>query len=376
MASPKRRKPGTGSIRHKPGRDQPWEAAFPIGRGRARYDYFATRAEAEGHLDKLTAERDHATAPRNIAGGSQRVDAFLESWLTIKRPHLRPNSVHVYTYMAELAIEYIGSMRLDSVRREDIDRMLNDLAAKGLKSAGYVRTVLFQAFRYAVDEDYIIKNPAQRAKAPPVEKRVTAVLTAEERERMLATAADVDEWHTIKLLPIWHLYSRCGLRRGEALGLKWSDVDLTARTITIRRQYIQIRGQCHLSDPKTKRSARSIPIPAQLADLLATHKAIQSRFAAAHPETWKLQGFVFTNETGSPVSPYTVVSRWAELRRVAQINPDVPLHGLRHTAQFLLEQAGTPTSILMALMGHTTVQTSLLYSDHAKIEDIRRAMGD
>lgn len=107
-AKPARRKPGTGSIRHKAGREKPWEAAFPIGRREYRYDSFATEAHARAHLDRLTAERDHVETPRNIAGGSQYLEAFLVAFLNRKAIKVKAKTLADYTYQCGLANEYCG----------------------------------------------------------------------------------------------------------------------------------------------------------------------------------------------------------------------------------------------------------------------------
>lgn len=144
-----RRKPGTGTIRHKPGREKPWEAGFPIGRDDYRYDSFATRAEAAAHLDKLTTERDQEQ--RDVAGGSQRVEAFLVDFLNRKAPHVKRKTLADYTYQCGLAGEYLGNLRVDEVTRKHADEMLLHYHRNGYQNGDQLRMVCRQAFQYALD---------------------------------------------------------------------------------------------------------------------------------------------------------------------------------------------------------------------------------
>ena len=223
-----RRKPNTGGVRYKEGRALPYEAAFPLGHGKYRHDSFHTAAEAEAYLDQLVAERDNSDAPRNVAAGSQRIDQFLPTWLLIKRPHVKPKTFASYQYYCELAMGEIGAYRIDSVRRKDAELMLVFFAERNFKNVKEMRMVLNQAFQYAEDEDYITSNPFKKAKAPAMEHRQAIALTRSQRAYLLRCAVEEDD-AAIPLYPIWHLYSRLGLRKGEGLGLMWgrSGVDLT-----------------------------------------------------------------------------------------------------------------------------------------------------
>lgn len=135
----RRRKRGTGTIRYKKGREKPWETSFSIGKDEYRYDYFATDTEARAHLDRLTAERDDAHAPRNIVGGSQRVDTFLVAFLNRKAPHIKAKTLADYTYQCGLAGEYLGTMRVDEVTRTTADAMLLYYHRRGYQNGDQLR---------------------------------------------------------------------------------------------------------------------------------------------------------------------------------------------------------------------------------------------
>lgn len=362
-----RRKPNTGTIRHKAGRSEPWEAAFPLGHGQYRYDYFATRSEAETHLDRLTAERDHAETPRNVTGGSQRVDVFLTAWLNGKRGHVKEKTWLNYAYLCDLAVAEIGQYRVDGVARERAEAMLTYFHQRGFQNVSQMRAVLRQAFQYAVDEDYIKKNPFQKAKAAPVERRKAIALTPAQRRHLLASLEDDP------LCGLIHLYSRVGFRRGEGLALLWANVDFDNATITVTQHYVEVGSKNKNTTPKTARSKRTIPIPADLVEILRRHKAWQRAYAATVAD-WEEHGLVFPSRRGTPISPRNLVRAFKGMLRRAGLPEQITIHDLRHTAEYLMEQALIPLSTRMALLGHSTEQMAKHYSDHADLESMRAAI--
>lgn len=383
-----RRKPGTGSIRFKRGRARPYETAFPLGAGEYRYDYHATAEEATAHLDRLTAERDSSHAPRNIAKGSQTVTQFLTAWLQVRAAHISAKTLQDYQYLCELAIAEIGNYRLDQVDLLMCDTMLSLFARKGFRNVGQMRMVLRQAFEYAFDNDYIHKNPFQKAKAPRTKHRKAIALTEAERGALLE-AARVE--YGMPLLPLWHLESRLAFRRGETLGLMWSDIDFKSATITIQRQRTTEGNATVTKDaPKGgEQKVRTVPVFPDILELLKEHRIKQFERRLADLD-WEDTGLVFVGAHGKPPAANRVNKRLAKLIVVVNeaaekakkenaptvsLPTDLRPHDLRHTALFLLEQAGVAPSIRMALGGHSTASMALHYIDHASVDDVRRALG-
>lgn len=370
-AKPARRKPGTGAIRYKTGRALPWEAAFPLGDGQYRYDYFHERSEADAHLDRLTEERDHKDMPRNIARGSQRVDTFLQFWLKIKKPHLAPKTYHDYHYQCELAAGRIGGYRLDEVVRETADNLIAFFHERGYKNVGQMKMVLRQAFDYALEEEYIRRNPFQKVKVPAVERRKTVVLSAAERQRLLDVLADRP------LEPLFHLYSRLGLREGEGLALQWKDVNWSESTVTIERQYVTVRGKTVLRHNPKNKKPRVIPIPRDILEMLRRHSDRQ-RQQIAQTEDWEDHGLIFPSERGTPISQRNLMRIFKDsnnsLIKQARLPEDLTIHGLRHTAAYLMEQDRVPRSVRKSILGHATAAMADHYSDHADMEAMRAAV--
>jgi integrase len=357
-----RRKPGTGAIRRHKGRAHSYETAFKLRDGRTRYDSFATEADARAHLDRLTAERDSVINPRNIAGGSQRVETFLIAWLNMKAIRIKPTTLADYTYQCRLANERIGGHRVDEVSREIADDLIAYYYRRGYQNVGQLLAVLKQAFKYAERAGHILRNPFADITAPRVTRRETLALTEAQRGRMLITA-EGDPY-----CALWHLYGRLALRRGEAIALRWVDVDEEGATLTIKHNRTRVGAVVHTGTPKTPRSVRLVPVPADVLTMLQEIKRAQIR-AGVFPV------YVFADEAGAPLKPARLDTLWKQLRARAGLPEQVTIHGLRHTALTLLEKAHTPPSIVQALAGHSSATMTRHYTDHTTVEDLRRAIG-
>lgn len=352
-----RRKPNTGAIRYKEGRALPWEAAFPLGHSEYRYDSFATWEEAAAHLDRLVAERDSTERPRNIAGGTRRLDRFLTDWLVSKKLHIREKTYENYAYLCDLAVGYFGGeRRIDTIDRQAADTCYAYFHGRGFKNVAHLRMVLAQAFKYAEEEEYIKGNPFRRAKAPTTDHRPGMVLSKAQRAAMLEAAAELDP----ALAPIWHLYSRVGLRRGEGMGLLWSNINWAEKTITITQQYTDVRNKTIKSIPKTKRSLRTFPVPGDVIEMLATLFREQAREAGRI-----VTGLIFADNQGERLVVQHIRWRWKQIKKRANLPHGVRIHDLRHTALYHMEQAGVPRSVRMAFAGHTTTRMADKYADHA-----------
>jgi integrase len=367
---PERRKPGTGAIRYKEGREQPWETAIKLGDGSVRYDSFATRPEAEAYLDKLVAERDDEDDPRDITGGSQRFDVFLTKWLNYKRIHIKPKTFEGYVYLCNLAVDQWGARRLDSLKREQADELIAYFYKRRFQNVNQLRAVLRQAFQYALELEYIKKNPFEKAKAPPVHRRKGIALTVAQREQMLEIAAEEDKrWPNCPLTPLWYLYSRLALRKGEGDGLKWKYVDFTAGTMVIENQYTNVGSKTTQSTPKTPKGFRVVPMPPDILEMLKEHRTAQAK------RLGKVVTHVFPGKDDAPLSVWHIQHRWEMIRRKAPIPQETRIHDLRHTALTILENKGVAGSVVSAIAGHSSQTMTRHYTDHATLEQMRQALG-
>ena len=154
-----------------------------------------------------------------------------------------------------------------------------------------------------------------------------------------------------------------GMRRGEALGLGWEDLDMEAGSVTIRRAWIPVNGVAQFSEPKSRRSRRTIALHAVTLEALKAHAARQADEQGEWEEAWIETGFVFTREDGRPLHPWKV-SKAFRCQAKAAMLPHIPLHGLRHTYATLALAAGVNPRIVSGRLGHSTVALTLDVYSH------------
>jgi integrase len=153
-----------------------------------------------------------------------------------------------------------------------------------------------------------------------------------------------------------------GLRRGEALGLRWQDIDFEKRTLRVHQSLARINKKLVLSEPKTKSSRRILDLPATLAARLKEHRTRQLEDRMAVGTRWVETGLVFTSGIGTPVDPRHVKRHLDPLLTKAGL-PHFRVHDLRHFCASLLLAQGVPLKVVSDLLGHTQISiTADLYT--------------
>jgi integrase len=157
-----------------------------------------------------------------------------------------------------------------------------------------------------------------------------------------------------RLYPLWLTEARTGLRRGELLGLQWSDVDLETGRASIRRALVSVDYKLTLSEPKTVKGKRSVPLPPETVAALREWRKAQLEERLANKEG----NFVFTREDGSPVHPDRLSKMFEALSRKAGL-PVIRFHDLRHTWATLALQAGVAPKVVSEILGHANIGITL-----------------
>lgn len=160
------------------------------------------------------------------------------------------------------------------------------------------------------------------------------------------------------------LAATTGMRRGEVAGLQWADLDLDARTISIRRARVSVGGRAQLSEPKTRGSRQQISIDPTTIATLRHHRAQQLRERVAWGPAWQDTGFVFTREDGTAIHPETFTKVFQHQVRSAGL-PVIRLHDLRHTHATLALRAGIHPKVISERLGHANVGITLDTYSHA-----------
>lgn len=202
----------------------------------------------------------------------------------------------------------------------------------------------------------LARNPAEQANPPSPQRPDLHVWTAEELRRFLASTRED------RLAALWLLLATTGLRRGEALALRWSDVDLAAERLAIRRTLSSLGGRVEFGRPKTARSRRPIVLDPVTAGALEEHRRRQEQEQHDWGNGYQDSDLVFAREDGTPLRPDSVSRRFQQLAGDAGL-PTIRVHDLRHTYATIALGAGTHPKIVAERLGHSTIAVTLdIYS--------------
>lgn len=291
---------------------------------------------------------------------------YLDEWLDRRRAQLRPSTAHSYRQLVRAyLVPALGDLRLDELDR----RLLETTYARLLDHGGmcgrslspttvrYCHAVLRRALEDARLDGLLATNPADAARPPrhdPDEDEVDddlRVWTGAQAATFLAHV-DAHPWRGL-----WHLALGTGARRGELLGLRWTDVDLDAGQVRIRRSLTVVDGTPRLLGTKTSRS-RVVQVGSSVVAALRAHgreQVRQRRDAEVWQDRW---GLVFTEAAGTNLPPMHVTLAFRRLVRQAPV-PVIRLHDLRHTHASLLLADGVPIKVVSERLGHATIAMTM-----------------
>ncbi|MGQ0430978.1 MAG: tyrosine-type recombinase/integrase [Microthrixaceae bacterium] len=320
---------------------------------------FATKAAAEDAMRKAIAIGSSA------GGDAQKLADYLDEWLTAVEPRLRGTTASSYRIAVDRIKAGLGAVKLRDLTPLMIERFYADLVREGGKSgdglsAKTVRNthvVLRKALADGERLELLVRNPAARAKPPTGERKETPTWTAAQVTTFLSGVEDDP------LYALWVLLATTGLRRGEALGLRWSDVDLDRATLSVSQTITTVDNQIAVTPPKSDRSRRRIGLDPDTVRVLRDHQRDQERDR-------KLLGtasatLVFAEPDGGPVHPDTVTRRFKRLVRRSGLPPLRGPHDLRHTWASLALAAGVHPKVVSDRLGHSTIAITIDTYSHA-----------
>lgn len=341
----RRRSPGEGSLFRRRS-DGLWVAQISHGPRGARQvlrRYARTREEAARLLGELRAGA-------GVADRRTTVGEFLRAWLTTHERRLRPSTLRTYRSLAERHIlPAIGHVALADLAPDHVERMLAraPLAPKGQRN---VLSLVARVLAVAERRGLVARNVARLVDAPRVVPPERAALTPDAARRILEVVRGD------RLEALYVLALATGLRMGELLGLTWRDVDREAGTLAVRHALVRHHGRYVLDEPKTRRSVRTITLPAFAVAALDEHRRrqLEERLAAGAPTE---DGLVFVSPAGRPISGGWLSHRWRRL--AARAGLELRFHDLRHGQASLLVALGVHPRVVAERLGHATTRTAM-----------------
>ena len=230
----------------------------------------------------------------------------------------------------------------------------------------HARVVLRVALQQAVKWDLVARNVAALVDPPRVVKREPQPLNPEQARALLVRSAD----H--RLGALFAVAVALGLRLGEALGLRWEDVDLEAGVLHVRQALQRLRGEIAFVEPKSKRSRRSVALPEVVTAALKAHRVRQLEEWMVAGRRWEESGLVFRTCLVTALDPRKVTRAFHKLLVDAGL-PRIRLHDLRHTAATLLLAQGVSPRTIMEVLGHSQISLTMDTYSHVLPALLREA---
>jgi integrase len=342
-------------------RGKTWSYIVYLGRdaeGRKRQKWkggFPTKRAAE---DALTEFLGRLRTGDYVDAGRKTVGEFLEEWLAASAAALRPSTVAGYEHVLNnWVIPRIGHIRLSQLGPMHVSDLHASLLSSGRgdgrgglssRSVIYAHRILNSALSDAVRWGLVPRNVAALVRPPRLVTKEMKVWSADDARRFLDGVSED------RLYAMWLLFVMTGMRRGEVLGLRWQDVDLAARRLAVRQTLVEVAYKIHFSEPKTKRSRRSVSLDPVTCEVLACHRE-RHRSERLLDDDSEL---VFTMPDGRPLQPQNVSQSFVNtIRRLGL--PVIRLHDLRHTSASLALAAGIHPKVVSERLGHSSVTITL-----------------
>lgn len=369
-----------------------WHAWVTVGtkqNGRAdrRHVKRETYEACKDRVDELLAQARAAAVVK--PGRSKTLRAWLDTYLETVAPR-RCDPTTIYGYRSLLrnwVYQQIGDLRIDKVGPDQLDAVYLAMARAGKADSSVLKLhrILTRALEQAHRRGLVPRNVAKLIDSPVAKQLEIEPLTEDAAVRVLEAAAGT------RNAARWSVGLALGLRQGEALGLRWSYVDLEAaemkvwwqlhrrafehgcggscgrrrggncpqRFLPLRSGEIVLEGGLILKAPKGK-SKRTIPIPVELVDALRIHREIQGLERTMAEGAWKAHDLVFARVDGGPVDPGRDDDEWKGLLTAAGVR-DARLHDGRHTAGTLLLAQGVPAEVVQEILGHSDIRVTRRY---------------
>jgi integrase len=295
------------------------------------------------------------------AGPKLTLSEYFEEWLTARKDSIKSKTHYQYQQIIRQHINpVLGNIKINELQPAEIQALYNQKVESGIgvRTVRLIHSVLHCALNHALRLGIIYRNPSDAVYKPKAQKREMEILD-EDQVRMLLIAARGKRHEALYKLAI-----TTGLRKGELLGLKWSDLDWDTYQLNVQRQIQRVpeKGLTY-SQPKTAAGRRMIILGSDTISALKDHQKRQWVEREFKGEKWQDHDLIFPSSIGTPLSQSNLNRDYKQLLKEANL-PDIRFHDLRHTAASLMLKQGISVKVVQERLGHSDAAMTLNVYSH------------
>lgn len=314
---------------------------------------FRSKPEAQAWLRMMLDQMD-----RGQYGQAEKmtVAEYLPRWLSQHRASIRPKTAYQYAWnIQRYILPFLGPVQMSVLSLDRIEKYYGELLEAGvsIRTVRIVHTILHRALDKAVRYQLIRFNPSDGASLPRYHYAEMKVFDESQVSQFLLAGQNSP------FQALYYLAVTAGLRQGELLGLKWSDLKWVSGTLHVQRQLQYIPGQSwSLVEPKSKSSKRTIKLGENTLQMLRLHKERQETLKSMAGERWNDLDLIFPSSVGTPANDSHLRKDFLNVLILAGL-PRIRFHDLRHSCAALLLNSGVPVIAVSRMLGHSKPSVTL-----------------
>jgi integrase len=345
------------SVRGKDGKVKGYRAAYTVHTAQGMKRCYLSGKRREDVRDKLARALSDRAEGLVSDAGALTVGEYLDRWLRDMKDTVRGSTYERHEQLVRLHIRpALGRIKLKNLTAAHVRWLYRERLDSGLAPATIhkLHAVLHKALNHAVSDGLIPRNAAAGLALPRISREEINPLSGEEARCFL------DEVRGDRLEALYVLAISTGMRQGELLALKWDDVDLERGLLRVRRTLTRQHSAFTFSNPKTKKSRRTIRLTEGALQALRTHLSYQLVKMERMDSLYRPSSLVFANEVGGIINPSNLRNRsFARLLKRASLPPSTRFHDLRHTCATLLLSGNVNPKIVSEMLGHSSISITL-----------------